>query len=323
MADEPLRGANKQAGADGRGADGQSAAPARVDAGTPDAAPAHGDAGVPETLSARPDTDGIALPTVFADEPAYAAQADALAEHLGTSATPDAAACRHAAAAHADADERFPLFLRVGADGLTLMGNGMELRADLSPLARRIKPGTIGREPLVKAARLKGFPGTPHAVDATAGLGQDALLLAAAGFEVDLYESDPVIAALLRDGLRRAADNPALHEAVARMHANEGDGIAALRACSADGHAPDVVYLDPMFPARRKSAAVKKKFQLLHRLERPCADERMLLQAALDARPRKVVVKRPPKGPYLAGVKPAYSLTSKAVRYDCLVLPRS
>ena len=78
-----------------------------------------------------------------------------------------------------------------------------------------------------------------------------------------------------------------------------------------------------MFPARRKSAQVKKKFQLLHRLERPCDDERELLQAAIAARPRKIVVKRPPKGPYLAGVKPAYSLTAKAVRFDCLVFARS
>ena len=64
---------------------------------------------------------------------------------------------------------------------------------------------------------------------------------------------------------------------------------------------------------------MKKKFQLLHRLERPCDDEDALLRAAVAAGPRKVVVKRPVKGPFLAGVKPSYSLAGKAVRYDCIV----
>jgi 16S rRNA (guanine1516-N2)-methyltransferase len=77
-----------------------------------------------------------------------------------------------------------------------------------------------------------------------------------------------------------------------------------------------------MFPARTKSAAVKKKLQVIQLLERPCDDEAQLVEAALGARPRKVVIKRPIKGPHLAGLKPSYSLTGKAVRYDVLVPPR-
>ena len=84
---------------------------------------------------------------------------------------------------------------------------------------------------------------------------------------------------------------------------------------------PDVVLLDPMFPTREKSASVKKKAQFLQHLEAPCGDEAALLEAALAARPRKVVVKRPPKGPHLAGVRPTYSLEGKAVRYDVIVPP--
>lgn len=75
-------------------------------------------------------------------------------------------------------------------------------------------------------------------------------------------------------------------------------------------------------PERTKSAAVKKKFQLLHHLEQPCADEETLVEAALAVHPRKVVIKRPVKGPLLAGVKPSYQLAGKAVRYDVLVPPR-
>ena len=71
-----------------------------------------------------------------------------------------------------------------------------------------------------------------------------------------------------------------------------------------------------------QDTAVKKKFQLLHHLEQPCTDEESLVEAALAVHPRKVVIKRPVKGPLLAGVKPSYQLAGKAVRYDVLVPPR-
>ena len=214
------------------------------------------------------------------------------------------------------------LELRRADDGaLVLAGDGMELRADLSSMVPRLRPDRLGRELLVRAARVRGAD-APTAVDATAGPGEDALLLAAAGFQVTLYERDPVIAALLADALARAVDDPALTDAVARMRLIEGDSVAGLRATGERGERPDVVFLDPMFPERRKSAAVRKKFQLLHHLERPCDDERALLDAALAAGPRKVVIKRPPKGPRLAGAKPSYELAGKAVRYDVIVPPR-
>lgn len=209
------------------------------------------------------------------------------------------------------------LTLRRDERGLALVGAGMELRADLTAMTRRLRAGVLGRELLVRAARVRGTE-APTAIDATAGLGEDSLLLAAAGFSVTLFERDPVIAALLRDALERAADVPELAEAVGRMRLEETDSVTALRGLSAP---PDVVYLDPMFPERRKSAAVRKKFQLLHMLERPCEDEEALLGAALAAGPRKVVIKRPPKGPHLAGVRPSYALTGKAVRYDVIVPP--
>ena len=211
------------------------------------------------------------------------------------------------------------LELREGAAGLALAGDGMELTCDLARLLPRLRPDRLGRELLVRAARVRGVA-APTAVDATAGLGEDSLLLAAAGFTVTMYEKDPVIAALLQDALDRAANDPQLSAIVERMTLVEGDSVAALRAM---GAAPDVVFLDPMFPERTKSAAVKKKFQLLHRLERPCEDERELLDAALAAGPRKVVIKRPPKGPCLAGVRPSHAVAGKAVRYDVIVPPRT
>lgn len=240
-------------------------------------------------------------------------------------------------------DEGCSVALRWIDGRLTLTDGEQALCGDFARLLPRVKPGKLQRELLVRAAKAKGTA-SPTAFDATAGLGEDSFLLAAAGFTVQLHENDPVIAALLRDALTRAAADPAFSAIAARMRLVEGDSVAALSAiAAADGAARsdnaasdpsamgnatvlaaspapfDVVYLDPMFPERSKSAAVKKKFQLLHHLERPCANEEELLRAAIAAAPRKVVIKRPVKGPWLAGIKPSYAIAGKAVRYDVIV----
>ena len=200
-------------------------------------------------------------------------------------------------------------------EGLTLSDGKNTVRGDFSRLLPRVGRGNLAKEFLVRAVRLKGID-EPFVVDATAGLGEDSFLLAAAGCRVLLFEKDPVIAALLSDALERAKNDPETAPIVSRMTLCRGDSVEALPTLDP---APDVVLLDPMFPERQKSALVKKKFQLLHQLERPCENERALFDAALAARPKRIVVKRPAKGPYLAGVKPSFSLTGSAVRFDCVV----
>lgn len=210
------------------------------------------------------------------------------------------------------------LTLRLDGDGVSLLLDGQVLRGDFSRMLPRIHPHRIFGELLVKAARIKGVEGPLTAIDATAGLGEDALLLAAAGFEVTLYERNPIIFELLEDALRRAGDHPELGEAISRMKAFNGDSLEALKALD---RAPDVILLDPMFPERTKSALVKKKLQVIQGLEQPCEDEALFLKTAMEAGSQKLIVKRPPKGAPLAGVKPDYSLKGKAVRYDCFVQP--
>ena len=200
--------------------------------------------------------------------------------------------------------------------GLALVGDGMELRGDFARMLPRIRQDRLGKELLVRATRIRGARGPLSAVDATAGLGEDSILLAAAGYRVTLCERDEVIAALLRDALERAANDARLADVAARMTLVEGDAVATLEQLEAS---PDLVFLDPMFPERRRRAATNKKLQLFQRLERPCENEEALMRAALAAHPRKVVVKRPLKGPYLAGVKPSSSLAGKVVRYDIVV----
>ena len=216
---------------------------------------------------------------------------------------------------------------------LTLTDGRLMLCAELGESLRRLRADNLGRELLVRAARIKHREdtGSLRAIDATAGLGEDSLLLAAAGFEVTLFEYDTIIAALLGDALERAkkSNSELLKKAAEHMQLVNGDSIEEMKRIGSSLNAagtekmyerPDVILLDPMFPAREKSALIKKKFQLLQRLECPCGDEAGLLEAAVLAHPRKIVIKRPLKGPFLAGRRPDYSIKGKAIRYDCIVM---
>lgn len=196
----------------------------------------------------------------------------------------------------------------------------LEMRGDYTRMLPRLRPDRLAHELLVRAAKVKHADDGPlTAVDATAGLGEDSLLLAAAGFTVKLFERNAVIAALLKDTMERASLIPELAETVGRMEALEADSVDALHSLD---FKPDVVLLDPMFPQKGKDAAAKKKLQMLQQLESPCDDEEALFEAAIAASPRKIVVKRPVKGPLLAERKPDYSLEGKAIRYDCYVFAR-
>ncbi|MBR5897731.1 MAG: class I SAM-dependent methyltransferase [Lachnospiraceae bacterium] len=203
-------------------------------------------------------------------------------------------------------------------EGLTLVSGDLSLRGDFASMKDRLKPNNLNGEMLVRAARVKSpLNGTaPVAVDATAGMGEDSFLLAAAGFKVYLFEKNPTIAALLKDALERACNDPAISAIASRMTFVEGDSIEGMRNLP---ERPDVIYLDPMFPERKKSGLIKKKFQLLQLLERPCDDENGLLQAAISASPAKIVIKRPAKAPVLGGVKPSYTISGNSIRYDCIV----
>ncbi|QWT18254.1 class I SAM-dependent methyltransferase [Collinsella sp. zg1085] len=210
-------------------------------------------------------------------------------------------------------------YLRLDAQGLTLCARGMELRQDFACLLPRIAPHKLAHEMLIKAARIKGTQSW-QVFDATAGLGEDAFLLAAAGAEVWLCERDVIIAELLMDALQRAQQDERLASICARMHLIQGDSVEQMSQAEGAARHVSVIYLDPMFPTRTKSAAVKKKFQLLHELEPPALDEERLLEAALAAQPSKIVIKRPLKAEYLGGRRASYSIRGKAVRFDVLAL---
>lgn len=208
------------------------------------------------------------------------------------------------------------LKLKLNEYGLSLVFEEQVLTGDFSKMLNRVKKNNLGTELLVKAAKIKNTSEELTALDATAGLGDDSLLLAAAGFKVKMYERNPVMFELLCDTLRRAKNIPELTDVVSRMEVINADSIETMNETE---QTPDVILLDPMFPERQKSSLVKKKLQMIQKLEIPCIDETEMLYAAIKCQPKKIIVKRPPKGPYLAGVKPDYSLKGKAVRFDCII----
>ena len=197
-------------------------------------------------------------------------------------------------------------------NGVSLLGYGLSYRGDFEQMLHRVTEGRLLHEMLIHAA--KNIETGGIAIDATAGMGEDSLLLAAYGFEVTLFEQNPVVAVLLKDAIRRAKKHPILKEIVCRMHPVEGDSIAAMKKMV---DPVDLIYLDPMFPGREKSGLIHKKMQLIQKLESPCAEEEDLFFAAKSLNPKRIIVKRPQKAPNLAGQKPNYSIPGKAIRYDC------
>lgn len=172
-----------------------------------------------------------------------------------------------------------------------------------------------GREMLIRAVGVKqGRP--PSVLDATGGMGRDAFLLAGCGCAVHIFERHPVVAALLRDGLLRAAANPETRNNVERIHLVAADSRKFLENMTNRGEDIDVVYLDPMFPGRTKSARVKKELQILQLLVGREDDTERLLAAALHAARNRVVVKRPKSAPPLAGRKPSHCLSGTTTRFD-------
>lgn len=201
------------------------------------------------------------------------------------------------------------------AKGVSLTGYGLSYQGDFENMLHRVTNGRLQHEMLVRAAK-SDKPGR-KAIDATAGMGEDAFLLAAQGYEVTLFEQNPVIAVLLKDALRRAKKHPVLKDIASRMNLVQDNSVEGMSKLL---DPVDVIYLDPMFPARQKSSLINKKLQLIQKLEPPCSEETDLFDAAISASPSKIIVKRPLKSEFLAGRKPSYTLNGKAIRYNCYTL---
>ena len=187
-------------------------------------------------------------------------------------------------------------------------------------VAHRRKFGGGRGQSIAKAVELKQGV-TPTVVDGTAGLGRDAFVLASLGCKVIMVERHPVVAALLEDGLRRAYEDAEIGEWMRDlMSLFHGSSISALAdAAQSSGTEIDVVYLDPMYPHREKSALVKKEMRVFQTLVGADLDADGLLAPAMALATKRVVVKRPDYAEDLDGVKPSMVIATKKNRFDVYV----
>lgn len=224
-----------------------------------------------------------------------------------------------AVASEADAEQAGAALVIGRRDGVLALwrpgGRETPLSVDFGSgqLGYRLAADRVRHERLVKAV---GLPQPDQVlIDATGGLGRDASLLAMAGWPLVLIERNPVLHALLSDGLARA---PAALAGQIRLLC--ADSATWLAQPSSEER---VVYLDPMFPARDKSAAVKKELAWLQWLMPPAGEEEgATLLAAARSQARKVVVKRPLRAPDLGAALPTHRVTGKTVRFDVYHQPR-
>lgn len=180
-------------------------------------------------------------------------------------------------------------------------------------LAHRRRFGGGRGEAVAKAVGIKGEY-LPSVFDATAGLGRDAFVLAALGCQATMFERHPVVSALLADGLARAYTDLEIGAwTQARLALTYASSLSALVNYA---EKPDVVYLDPMFPHRQKSALVKKEMRIFQSLVGSDDDADQLLLPARRLAKKRVVVKRPDYAPFLNNEKPTAAINTKNHRFD-------
>lgn len=210
------------------------------------------------------------------------------------------------------------LFLDENGLCLQLTGKGAPgpVRAEFvtGKMGYRREHGGGAGQLVAKAVGLQKTRAGLHVLDATAGLGQDAFILASLGCRVTLFERNPVVHALLEDGLARASLNVDCAPIIERMKLEKGGSVEWLRGAGPD--AADIIYLDPMFPHRDKSALVKKEMQVFRVVVGDDDDSGELLEAALKCATYRVVVKRSRKAPTISGPEPAARIEGKSSRYD-------
>ena len=183
-------------------------------------------------------------------------------------------------------------------------------------VGHRFRFGGGRGEALPRAVGMKSG-NTPMVVDATAGLGRDAFLLASLGAEVTLIERSPEMHRLLAEGMERARKTGGdVAGVIRRMTLLHGDAKDLL-----PGLSPEVVLVDPMHPARKKSALVKHEMRLIREIVGTDEDSVELMQAALSAARKRVVLQWPLRADPMEGIGPAsHQIRGKSTRYDVFMV---
>jgi len=187
------------------------------------------------------------------------------------------------------------------------------------PLGYRRQHGAGLKQAIAVAVGLKNRNQKLSILDVTAGLGRDAFILATMGCHVHLIERSPVIAELLLDGLERARKDPAVAPIIHNMKVLIMDAMTFLRNLK-ETELPDIIYLDPMFPERGKSALNKIEMRIIREIVGDDLDAEALFVLALTKAKKRVVVKRPKLAPPLSNYPPNFVVKGKSNRYDVYTL---
>lgn len=189
-----------------------------------------------------------------------------------------------------------------------------ELRVDFvtGAVGHRLRFGGGRGQDLAKAMGLRAGK-TPTIIDATAGLGRDAFLLASLGAQVTLIERSEEMHALLVQGMERAArEGGQFGEIIDRMTLLKGDSKDLIPELSSDA-----VLIDPMHPERKSSALVKKDLRQIRELVGTDDDAADLVRLAIKHAQKRVVLKWPAKADPIAGVQACtHQIRGKTTRYD-------
>lgn len=183
---------------------------------------------------------------------------------------------------------------------------------DFTKIDRRTGAGNLSRkQPLPKAIGAT----SKTVIDATAGFGGDASMITLMGYKVVAIERSPILSVLLRDGMQRALLDNELKDTLCKdLELREADSITFLQTKPP----VDVVYLDPMFPPKRKKSALPQgSIQTLQAIIGYDNEEKTnkLFQVALQTAMKRVVVKRPNYAPFF-GENPVAIHKGKLVRYE-------
>jgi len=196
---------------------------------------------------------------------------------------------------------------------------------DLGKLTVNFVSGAVGHRLRFGGGRGQALPravgmkkgSVTSVVDATAGLGRDAFLLASLGANVTLIERSAAMHDLLANGMERARiENDELAAIIGRMTLLHGDARALL-----PGLSPEVVLIDPMHPPRGNSALVKKEMRLIRQIVGTDEDAGDLMAVALDCAKKRVVLKWPAKAEPMDGLRAAsHQILGKSTRYDVFMI---
>lgn len=217
--------------------------------------------------------------------------------------------------------KNYEFCLRVDFEQLSLhdQKNKLTLKIDFldKKLHLRCQNLSAKNELLIRALGMK--KNKPSIIfDATAGLGKDSFIIAAFGFEVYMFERSLLVYTLLKSALKIAKADKKVALIIKRMHLIHENAIFGMKALSIK---PDVVYLDPMFPLKRKRALNKQSMRILSRLlQKQEEQEEKLFAEAMACALRRVVVKRPRLAENVTGQKPNFSLMGQSNRFDVYLL---